>query len=58
MNIAKTMLIIVILLSLVAIAGCNEGQTHAVSLADGRQVVLVPSATGFWQPQVSYSGSR
>lgn len=58
MNISKAVLMIALLLCVAILAGCHEGHARQGSTTNGRQVVLVPSQTGFWQAQVVSPGSR
>ncbi|MHC4072451.1 MAG: hypothetical protein ACYSWW_19345 [Planctomycetota bacterium] len=57
MNIKKTALLIVLLLCLAVAAGCQEGHARRSS-ASGRQVVLEPSVTGFWQARLVYADAN
>ena len=58
MNISRAALLIALLLSVAILAGCQEGHARRSSTTIDRQVVLVPSQTGFWQAQVVSPGSR
>lgn len=46
MNALKGILLIVLLLSIAIVAGCQEEHAKTTS---GRHVVLEPSTSGFWQ---------
>jgi len=46
MNVLKGLLLIVLLLSIAIVAGCQEQQARTAS---GRTVAIQPSVTGFWQ---------
>ena len=58
MNIQKTALLIALVLAVSILAGCHEGHARRSNTTVGREVVLVPSQTGFWQVQVAPPGSR
>lgn len=46
MKVLKGLVLILVLLSIAVVAGCQENQART---SGGRAVVLEPSVTGFWQ---------
>ena len=53
MNILRTALMIALLLTLAIAAGCQEGQAGK-GWTSGRQLVIEPSQTGFWETKFVY----
>ena len=49
MNISKAAFLIVLLLCVAILAGCQEENARLRGPNVGRQVALEPSVTGFWQ---------
>ena len=56
MKALKLVLLMVVLLSLVIVAGCQEGYSSQHYSPDN--FAWKQSATGFWQPDLSYSYTR
>ncbi len=55
MKALKSILLMVMLLSLLTIAGCNEGYTSHSYSTDN--FTWERSATGFWQPKIDHTRS-
>jgi uncharacterized lipoprotein YehR (DUF1307 family) len=55
MKIVKSILLIVMLLCLSIVAGCNEGYTSQSYSTDN--FTWERSATGFWQPKIDHTQS-
>lgn len=58
MDALKVVLLIVLLACIGALAGCEEGQSRLSGPVTGREIVLQPSVTGFWQAVPASPGSR
>jgi hypothetical protein len=54
MKAIKFTLLIMVLLSLVMLAGCQEGYAHKAdeNLTIRNQIAWEPTQTGFWRPKV------
>jgi uncharacterized lipoprotein YajG len=55
MKTLKLLLLMVMLLTVVMLAGCQEGYTRQDNLTKNRKVVLEPTQTGFWYSKVTYT---
>lgn len=58
MKVFKIALIIVMLLFLGILIGCQDGYTSQNNLSKTKKVVLEPSATGFWYPKITYTDAN
>lgn len=58
MKVLKIAFVMVVLLSLGMLAGCQEGYVGQSNLTKTKKVVLEPSATGFWQPKITYTDTN
>ena len=50
MNVLKVTLIVVALLSIAILTGCQEGYSHDRGMSKVDRVAYQPTGTGFWHP--------
>lgn len=58
MDVLKVVLLIVLLACIGTLAGCGEEYSRRSGPVTGKEIVLVPSATGFWQAVPASPSSR
>jgi len=51
MNVIKVTLIVVALLCIAILSGCQEGYSHENDLSNVERVAFQPTQTGFWHPK-------
>ena len=50
MNVLKVTLVVVALLCIAILSGCQEGYSHENDLGNANRVAYQPTGTGFWRP--------
>ena len=51
MNVLKVSLVVIALLCIAILTGCQEGYSHDNSLCKVEKVAYQPTGTGFWHPR-------
>jgi hypothetical protein len=54
MKVLKLAIVLVILLSIGMLTGCQEGYAHQSNSMKTEKVVFEPTGTGFWKPKITY----
>ena len=54
MKVLNIAIVIVVLLSVVMLTGCQEGYAHQSNSMKTEKVVFEPTGTGFWRPKITY----
>jgi hypothetical protein len=51
MNVLKVTLVVVALLNIAILSGCQEGYSHDHDLSKVDRIAYQPTGTGFWHPR-------
>jgi hypothetical protein len=51
MNVLKVTLVVVALLCIAVLSGCQEGYSHDPEMSKVDRVAFQPTGTGFWHPK-------
>ena len=54
MKVLKLAIVMVVLLSIGMLTGCQEGYAHQSNSTKTEKVVFEPTGTGFWKPTTAY----
>jgi hypothetical protein len=58
MNTLRTILLMVLLLSIAMVAGCQEEHARYDNPTNKKKVIWEPTATGFYRPNVVYPAAQ
>jgi hypothetical protein len=58
MKTLKVVLLMVVLLSVAMLAGCQEGYARQDDLTKKKKVIWEPTGTGFWHPKLTHAAAN